>query len=168
MIHSHDVQPKIVSALAAAIFGTIYPGLARAEQHITCPRQVDASQITVRSPVGWKGLYRPRSRMLLSNARVWIGPLNEGPGELIGETIKEKNGVSINRFRALDSVPIDSDGMPSPQDKWMVCAYGDGGIVQAVKLPDTTRQCDVIYRRMQDPLEPRRKLVDVLSDIVCK
>jgi hypothetical protein len=49
-----------------------------------------------------------------------------------------------------------------------LCAYGDGGIVQVIKLPENTKQCDVIYRRKQDPLEPRRKLVDVLADIVCK
>jgi hypothetical protein len=50
----------------------------------------------------------------------------------------------------------------------MVCAYGDEGIVQAMKLPVDTKQCDVVYRRVEDPLEPRRKLIEVLSDITCK
>jgi hypothetical protein len=168
MTHPNDIQCTSVAALAVAAFCTLCPGIARSEQHIVCPSQVDASQVTVKSPAGWTGLYRPKSRAPLSDVRVWIGPLNEVPGELIGETIKEKNGVTINRFRELDSVPIDSDGVPVPQEKWMVCAYGDGGIVQAVKLPDSTKQCDVIYQRMQNPLEPRRKLIDVLSDIVCK
>ncbi|TFW33819.1 STY0301 family protein [Massilia horti] len=168
MIHPTDIQRIAVAALVGVTFSILGPGIARAEQHIVCPPQVDASQITVTSAAGWRGLYRPRSRALLSDARVWIGPLNEGPGELIGETIKGKNGVTINRFPSLGVVPVDSDGVLTPQDKWMVCAYGDGNIVQAVKLPEATKQCDVIYRRVQDPLESRRKLIDVLSDIVCK
>jgi hypothetical protein len=168
MMHPDDIQRIAIAALATVTFCLLRPGIARAEQHIVCPTQVDANQITVTSPAGWKGLYRPKSRALLSDARVWIGPLNDVPGELIGETIKGKNGVTINRFPALDVAPVDSSGAPSPQDKWMVCAYGDGGIVQAIKLPGNTKQCDVIYRRKQDPLEPRRKLIDVISDIVCR
>jgi hypothetical protein len=168
MNHPSDLQRMALAALATVIFCILRPGIAKAEQHIVCPPQVDASQISVTSPVGWRGLYRPKSKALLSDARVWIGPLNDVPGELIGETVKGKNGITINRFPALDVMPMDSDGVRILQDKWMVCAYGDGGIVQAVKLPDSTKQCDVIYRRMQDPLEPRRKLIDVLADIVCK
>jgi hypothetical protein len=168
MIRPNDIQRIAIAALAAVTFCLLCPGIARAEQHIVCPPQVDANQIMVTSPSGWRGLYRPKSRAILSDARVWIGPLNDVPGELIGETIKGKNGVTIDRFWALDATPIDSSGAATPQDKWMVCAYGDGGIVQAIKLPENTKQCDVIYRRKQDPLEPRRKLVDVLADIVCK
>jgi hypothetical protein len=168
MNHPSDLQRMAVAALAVLSFCLLRPGVAKADQHITCPSQVDASHISVTSPAGWKGLYRPKSKALLSGARVWTGPLNEGPGELIGETVKGKNGVTINRFPALDERPVDSDGVPYRVDKWMVCSYGDGGIVQAVKLPESTKQCDVIYRRVQDPLEPRRKLIDVLSDIVCK
>lgn len=168
MIHPNGIQQIAASALAVVGIGILCPGVAKAEQHIVCPPQVEASQITVTSPGGWKGLYRPGSRALLSDARVWIGPLNEESGELIGETVNGKNGVTINRFPSLDLAPQDSDGVRIPQDKWMVCAYGDGGIIQAIKLTDGTRQCDVIYRRKQDPLEPRRKLTDVLSDIVCK
>jgi hypothetical protein len=168
MIHPNDLKRMAVAALSVVTFCVLHPGIVRAEQHIVCPPQVNASQITVTSPAGWRGLYRPKSRSLLSSARVWIGPLNEGPGELIGETVKGKNGVTINRFPALDVVPIDSGGVPAPQDKWMVCAYGDEGIVQAMKLPDDTKQCDVVYRRVEDPLEPRRKLIEVLSDITCK
>jgi len=168
MTRRNDIKHMGVPALAAAILGFFQPGTAWAEQHIACPPQVDASQIAVTSPSGWKGLYRPKSRALLSDVRVWVGPLDDVPGELIGETVKGTNGVTINRFPALDTGPVDSDGVPIPQDKWVVCAYGDGGIVQAVKLPAATKRCDVIYRRMQDPLEPRRKLIDVLSDIICK
>lgn len=168
MTRRNDIQRRVAVALAVVTFCIFHPAIAKAEQHIACPPQVDASQISVKSSGAWQGLYRPKSRALLSDVRVWVGPLNEVPGELIGETIKGKDGVTINRFPALDSVPIDSDGVPVPQDKWMVCAYGDGGIVQAVKLPEATKQCDVIYRRKQDPLEPRRKLIDVIADIVCK
>jgi hypothetical protein len=168
MIHSNDNQRVNVVVLAVATFCILRPDIAKAEQHIVCPPQIDARQITVSAPAGWRGLYRPKSRALLSDARVWIGPLDDVPGELIGETIKGKNGATINRFPALDLTPHNSDGVRMPQDKWMVCAYGDGGIVQVLKLPESTRQCDVIYRRIQDPLERRRKLVDVLSDIVCK
>jgi hypothetical protein len=168
MRSKNDIKQMALPALALVAFSILHPGIASAEQHIVCPPQVDAKQITVTPPVGWKGLYRPKSRALLSDARVWVGPLNDVPGELVGETVKGKNGVTINRFRALDLTPVDSDGVRVPQDKWMVCAYGDGGIVQAVKLSDTTKQCDVIYRQVQDQLEPQRKLVPVLSDIVCK
>lgn len=168
MIHPNDLQRMAVAALATVTFCFLRPGIARAEQHIVCPPQVDANQVIVKSPAGWRGLYRPGARAPLSDVRVWTGPVNEGPGELIGQTVKGKNGVTISRFPALDEMPIDSDGVPYRVDKWMVCSYGDGGIVQAVKLPDNTRQCDVIYQRKQDPLESRRKLVDVLSDIVCK
>jgi hypothetical protein len=164
----NDIERKAPAALALAAFCILHPEIASAEQHIVCPPQVEAKQITVTPPPGWKGLYRPKSRALLSDARVWTGPLNEVPGELIGETVKGKTGVTINMFRGLDLAPVDSDGVRIPQDKWMVCSYGDGGIVQAVKLPDATRQCDVIYRQAQDQLEPRRKLVAVISDIVCK
>jgi hypothetical protein len=157
-----------LAAPALLAFCILHSGIASAEQHIVCPPQVEAKQITVTPSAGWKGLYRPKSRALLSDARVWIGPLNDVPGELVGETVKGKTGVTINRFRGLDLTPVDSDGVRVPQDKWMVCSYGDGGIVQAVKLPDATKQCDVIYRQVQDQLEPRRKLVAVLSDIVCK
>jgi hypothetical protein len=167
-MHPNDIKRLAVAALAVAAVCVLRPGFARAEQRIVCPPQVDARQITVASPAGWRGLYRPKSRALLSDARVWIGPLDDVPGELIGETVKGKNGVTINRFPALDLAPVDSDGVRTPQEKWMVCAYGDGGIVQAVKLPENTKQCDVIYRRVQDPLESRRKLINVLSDIVCK
>ena len=167
MTRQNDFRHLSVAALAITSLCIFHLGIAKAEQHIACPPQVDASQITVASPVGWKGLYRPKSRALLSDVRVWVGPLNDVPGELIGETVKGKNGVTINRFPALDSMPIDSDAKPIALDKWIVCAYGDGGIVQAVKLPAATKQCEVIYRRMQDPLEPRRKLIDVLSEIVC-
>jgi hypothetical protein len=158
-----------VAALAAGTFSILLPGIAKAEQHIVCPPQIDAGQVKVTARAGWQGLYRPGSRALLSDVRVWTGPLNgDAPGELIGETIKAKNGVTINRFPSLDVNPVDGDGVPYRIDKWMVCSYGDGGIVQAVKLPEATKQCDVIYRRVQDPQEPRRKLIDVLSDIVCK
>lgn len=168
MVHTNDIKQITLAVLALVSFYILHPGIARAEQHIVCPPQVDAHQITVTPPAGWKGLYRPKSRALLSDARVWIGPLNDVPGELVGETIKGKSGVTINRFPALDLTPVDSDGAHIPQDKWMVCSYGDGGIVQAMKLPETIKQCDVIYRQAQDPLEPRRKLIAVLSDIVCK
>lgn len=165
----NDIKRIAVSAIAVVTFCILRPSIAKAEQHIVCPPQVDAGQVTVKSPTGWSGLYRPGSRALLSDVRVWTGPLNgDAPGELIGETVKAKNGVTINRFPSLDLAPQDSDGVPYRLDKWMVCAYGDGGIVQAVKLPEATKQCDVIYRRVQDPLVPRRKLIDVLSDIVCK
>ena len=168
MTPTNDIKRMALAALALAISCVLHPEIARAEQHIVCPPQVDADQITVRPSAGWRGLYRPKSRALLSGARVWTGPLNDVPGELIGETVKGRNGVTINRFPGLDLSPVDSDGVRIRQDKWMVCSYGDGGIVQAVMLPEATKQCDVIYRRVQDPLEPRRKFIDVLSEIVCK
>jgi hypothetical protein len=76
--------------------------------------------------------------------------------------------VTINRFPSLDMNPVDGNGVPYRVDKWMVYSYDDGSIVQAVKLPEATKQCDVICRRVQDRLEPGRKFIDVLSDIVCK
>lgn len=129
---------------------------------------MDANQISVRSPAGWKGLFRPNSRALLSGAAVWVGPVNEGPGELIGETVKGKGGTTINRFPSLDTEPLIDD-VPAPQEKWMVCYYDGNGIVQAMKLPKDTKQCDVTYERVPDPLEPgpRRKLITVLANITC-
>lgn len=168
-MHPNDIQRIAAAALAVLACFLLRPGIARAEQHIVCPPEVIASQVKVTAAAGWQGLYRPGSRALLADVRVWTGPLNgAAPGELIGETIKGKNGVTINRFPSLDTMPVDSDGVPYRVDKWMVCSYGDGGVVQAVKLPEATKQCDVIYRRVQDPLEPRRKMIDMLSDITCK
>jgi hypothetical protein len=100
---------------------------------------------------------------------VWVGPVNEGPGELIGVTVKGKGGTTINRFPSLDTAPLLHD-VPAPQEKWMVCYYDGNAIVQAMKLPKDTKQCDVTYKRVPDRLEPgpRRKIITVLADITCK
>lgn len=166
MMHSSDMKWLAAASIGLAVMCALKPGIARAEQHIVCPPEVDWRQISVASPVGWKGLYRPKSKIKLYAARVWIGPLNEVPGELIGETVKGKNGATINKF-PLTPAPV-VDGVPMELDKWLVCTYGDEGIVQAMKLPKDTKECAVTYRRVQDPLEPRRKFIDVLSDITCK
>lgn len=153
---------------AAVVLAAICSGATHAAQRIVCPLAIQARQITVAAPVGWKGFFRPESKTLLAGAGVWVGPLEgEPPGELVGEIVKGKNGTTINRFSALDLVPVDSNSVPMPQEKWMVCTY-DSGIALAMKLPNETKQCDVIYKRVQDPLVPRKKLIDVLSDITCR
>jgi hypothetical protein len=170
-MHPNDLTRIALAGLVAAALAALRPGILHAaEQHIVCPPQVDAKQVTVTAPAGWIGLFRPSSRALLSGAAVWIGPVNEGPGELIGETVTGKDGAIINRFASLDSAPL-VDGVPIIHDKWMVCYYdGRGGIVQAKKLPKETKQCDVTYKRVPDPLEPgpKKKLVTVLADITCQ
>lgn len=157
----------VTAALVTAALFLSHPGQAKAEQRIVCPSQVDARQITVAASPGWKGLYRPNSAAHLRAARVWVGAVEDGPGELIGDIVKLKDGSIINRFPALDVAPL-IDGARVPQEKWMVCTYGDEGIVQAVKLPAEVRQCDVIYRPVRDTHGRKRKLVEVLSEIVCK
>lgn len=151
-------------AVSVAILGH---SVAKAEQHIVCPLEVHAKQISVAAPAGWRGLFRPESKTSLTGAGVWVGPLEGGaPGELVGETVKGKDGTTINRFPALDLMPMDSDGVRMPQEKWMVCTY-DAGVVLAKQLPRETKQCDVTYKRVQDPLEPKKKLINVVAEITC-
>lgn len=153
---------------AAVALASLCPSPGKAEQRIVCPPEIRAHQISVAAPAGWRGLFRPGSKTSLSGAGVWMGPLEGGaPGELVGETLKGKNGTTINRFPALDLMPMDSGGVRRPQEKWMVCSY-DAGVVLAMQLARDTKQCDVTYKRVQDPLEPRKKLIDVLSDITCR
>ena len=161
------IHQYIAATLSATVLFALDVGPAKAEQRIVCPPQVEAGQISVAAPAGWKGLYRPNSTALLRAARVWVGPVAEGPGELMGEIVKLKDGTVINRFPALDLAPL-VDGVRVPQEKWMVCTYGDEGIVQAVKLPAEVRQCDVTYRAVRNLQEHKSKSADVLSEIVCK
>lgn len=148
-----------------------------AEQRITCPEKIMASQVAVTAPTGWKGLLRPGSWLRLTGAVVWTGPLDgEAPGELIGETAKRKDGTVIKRFSGLESealhTPIAGHGVGAVKgqiervrlDNWMVCQYEDGSIVQAMKLPKGTKECEVIYR----PADPMKKKITVLSDIICR
>lgn len=152
----------------AAALAILCAGAAEAEQHFVCPPEVQSRQITVAGPAGWRGMFRPESRTLLAAAGVWVGPLEGNPpGELIGEVVKGKKGTTINRFPGLDVMPMDSNGVRMQQEKWMVCTY-DAGIVLVKPLPQETKQCEVTYKRVQDPLSPRKKMIDVLSDITCR
>lgn len=161
-MHPEDQKRVVWSVSLIALLLGLTPGMAKADQHIVCPA-IESSQVSVGSPAGWTGLYRATATLPLQGAEAIFvyGSLREPWGETHPETVRKKDGAVIARFR------LPSEPAPVTPDKWMICYYGNG-IYQAMKLPNATKECAMTYRRVQDPTEPRRKLISVLSDITCK
>jgi hypothetical protein len=161
-MHAHDISFGTWSALAAGVCVFLRPGIASAEQQLICPT-VQSSQVRVSSPAGWTGLYRAPVTLPPKGAEAIFvfGSLREPWGEMHPEIERKKDGSVINRY-LLSGAPS-----PVPLQKWMVCHYGEG-IYQATQLPAETKECAMTYRRVQNPLEPKKKLIDVLSNITCK
>jgi hypothetical protein len=158
MIHPSDLQRIALTASVGVVYCLLCPGIARAEQHIACPQSVDSRQVRVDSPDGWTGIYGPGGTLKLRGAGAIfvVSSLRDSWGELKDPPTRKKGKETIVTYP-----------LPSEVDKYVICDYGNL-VYLAMKLPEATKQCEVVSRRAQDPLEPRRKLIDVIPDIVCK
>lgn len=158
MMHPSELKRIATVSLAVAAICALTSEPAKAEQQITCPAEVDSNNIHVTSPAGWIGFRRPDSKLKLQSAGAILGPLRD-MGELIGETVKGKDGATINKFPLTGSVTPELE-------KWIACYYGEG-IYQAIKLPITTAECAVTYRRgAVNPATRKREIF--VSAITCK
>lgn len=120
-----------------------------------------SSQISVSSPPGWAGFYLPDSKLKLQDAHAWWGPLRFR-GVMIGESEKREDGSIITKFGLTGGEQPDWPEL----EKWIVCDYGDN-IYQAIKLPGTTKECAITFKRDgKDPATRRPRYV--ISDISCK
>jgi hypothetical protein len=92
---------------------------------------LEAVQV-VRPAPGWTGFVS--TFFLLESVGVTTGPLQER-ATLRGDHQK----LTGKAYRV--SFPLDD----SRGEKWLMCEYARGQIVQAQRLPDDTQRCDVLY-----------------------
>lgn len=141
----------LVSALCASSH------VARAEQHITCPVAVDARQVQVDAPTGWTGGFGLEGSFPLRGVQAVfvVGSLRDSAwGELKDPPFTKKG----------DSV-ITTYPLPPETDKYVICSYGER-IYQAMKLPSTTKQCEVIRRPEKKKAKGKENFV--VADVVCR
>ena len=156
-MHLFDIQRKAVVAMTVASLCALCPGLAQADQKIVCPPEVTSSQVSLSTPKGWVGWYRPDARIKLAGAGVLLGPIRLN-GEMRGEVEERKDGVFVNRF-------VLTGGTAPGLEKWMACNYG-ATFFQAIELPIATKECAVVYRR--DKSSPKDKPEYAVVDITCR
>jgi len=156
-MHPNDIKHSVGAALAVAAIATLGPSLAMAEQHIVCPSSVDVRQVRVDSPEGWTGIYGPEGRLPLRGVQAIfvVHSLRDAWGELKDPPTERKGEAVITKYP-----------LPPEEAKYVICEYGER-VYQAMKLPDTTKECDVIYRPEKKGAKGK-KANYVLADIVCK
>lgn len=118
--------------LAAAI-ASIAPAASAGGMQIACPVRLPADAVqVVRPSPGWTGFVP--SFFVLRSVGVTVGRLQER-ATLRGEYQE----LPHKAYRV--SYPLED----SKGEKWLMCEYADGQIVQAQRLPDDTARCDVRY-----------------------
>lgn len=116
----------------AMIFASVAP-VAAAPMQFDCPAQLPAEAVKVVRPApGWKGFVP--SFFILHSVGVSVGDLRDR-ATLRGEYKQ----LATKAYRV--SFPLND----SPGEKWLMCEYAHGQIVQAQRLPDATDRCDVLY-----------------------
>jgi hypothetical protein len=116
------------TALAFAAPVAAASGLA-----VDCPAQLPAEAVRVVRPApGWTGFVP--SFFLLHSVGVTAGRLEERA------TLRGEHQQLPHRAYRV-TFPLDD----SKGEKWLMCEYAQGQIIQARRLPDETRRCDVLY-----------------------
>jgi hypothetical protein len=121
-----------LTAFAAALALAV-PVAAATPVVVDCPAKLPAEAVRVVSPApGWTGFVP--SFFLLHSVGVTVGHL-EDRATLRGEYQE----LPHKAYRV--SFPLDD----SKGEKWLMCEYAKGQIVQARRLPDQADRCDVLY-----------------------
>lgn len=119
--------------ILAAFLAAIAPAAGAGTMPITCPDQLAADAVQVVRPApGWTGFVP--TFFLLDSVGVTEGQLQER-ATLRGEYQQ----LAHKAYRV--SYPLAE----SKGEKWLLCEYAKGQIVQAQRLPDDTERCDVLY-----------------------
>jgi hypothetical protein len=125
MTHSELIIAAALTAMA--------PAAAAGSMAIACPAQLPAEAVQVVRPAsGWTGFVP--SFFLLHSVGVTVGRLQER-ATLRGEYQQ----LARKAYRV--SFPLDD----SKGEKWLMCEYAHGQLVQAQRLPDDTNRCDVLH-----------------------
>jgi len=121
-----SIVPMVLAATAMAAHGA-------SSVAIDCPAKLPAEALQVVHPApGWTGFVP--SFFLLRSVGVTVGRLQERA------TLRGEHQQLAHRAYRV-SYPLDD----SKGEKWLMCEYAEGQIVQAQRLPDDVVRCDVLY-----------------------
>jgi hypothetical protein len=157
IVQPFDFHHKAAVTLTVVALCSLLPRLAHADQKIVCPPEVTSTQVSLSSPKGWVGWYRPDTKIKLVGAGVLLGPIRLN-GEMQGETEQRKDGTYVNTF-------VLTGGDAPSVEKWMACNYG-ATFFQAIQLSITTKECSVVYRRAKS--SSKNKPEYAVAEITCK
>jgi hypothetical protein len=117
-MHPTDIKRLAVATLAITALTMLRPGMARAEQNITCPAA---------------------SHPLQAAEAIFVyGTLRDAWGQLKDpEVVTGKDGTIVTKYPLPEEPRIG---------KWVICHYTDGSY-KPVKLVPATRACEVRYKR---------------------